>query len=141
MASVHKEIRRPEHDPPASGGRLVLVTGHASEQVTFRNPSGHTPQAGVATLPMSTFERFAAHRGIALHILGSIAAVYETPRRCIAGGTARAPAPGSAMFPDLAEMLGQLMAAGRLGVRGGRPPPVAARRAWGGQADAWIRRK
>jgi hypothetical protein len=42
MASVHKEIRRPEHDPPAIGGHLVLVTGHANEQVTFRNPSGHT---------------------------------------------------------------------------------------------------
>lgn len=68
MASVHKEIRRPDHDPPASGGHLVLVTGHANEQVTFRNPSGHTPQAGITTLPMSTFDRFAAHRGIALHV-------------------------------------------------------------------------
>ena len=68
MASVHKEIRRPEHDPPSTGGHLVLITGHANEQVTFHNPSGHTPQAGVATLPMSTFDRFAAHRGIALYI-------------------------------------------------------------------------
>jgi hypothetical protein len=68
MASVHKEIRRPEHDPPATGGHLVLVTGHGDGQVSFRNPSGHTPQAGIATLPMSTFDRFAAHRGISLHI-------------------------------------------------------------------------
>jgi hypothetical protein len=68
MASVHKEIRRPEHNPPATGGHLVLITGHANEQVTFHNPSGHTPQAGVATLPMSTFDRFAARRGIALHL-------------------------------------------------------------------------
>ena len=28
MASVHKEIRRPDHDPPATGGHLVLITGH-----------------------------------------------------------------------------------------------------------------
>jgi hypothetical protein len=68
MASVHKEIRRPEHDPPATGGHLVLITGHGDDQVSFRNPSGHTPQAGRATLPMSTFDRFTAHRGISLHI-------------------------------------------------------------------------
>ena len=68
MASVHKEIRRPEHDPPATGGHLVLITGHRDGQVSFRNPSGHTPMAGRATLPMSTFDRFAAHRGISLHI-------------------------------------------------------------------------
>ena len=68
IASVHKEIRRPELDPPATGGHLVLITGHANGQVTFHNPSGHTPQAGIATLPMATFDRFAAHRGIALHV-------------------------------------------------------------------------
>ena len=68
MASVHKEIRRPDRDPPATGGHLVLVTGHASGQVSFRNPSGHTPQAGIATLPMPVFDRFAAHRGLALHL-------------------------------------------------------------------------
>ena len=68
MASVHKEIRRPEHDPPGTGGHLVLITGHRDGQVSFRNPSGHTPQAGRATLPMSTFDRFAAQRGISLHI-------------------------------------------------------------------------
>ena len=68
MASVHKEIRRPDHDPPATGGHLVLITGHDEGQVSFRNPSGHTPQAGIATLPMSTFDRFAARRGISLSI-------------------------------------------------------------------------
>jgi hypothetical protein len=68
IASVHKEIRRPEREPSAIGGHLVLITGHAGGQVTFHNPSGHTPQAGVATLPTGTFDRFAAHRGIALHI-------------------------------------------------------------------------
>ena len=68
MASVHKEIRRPEHDPLATGGHLVLVTGYDDGQVAFHNPSGHTRQAGIATLPMPVFDRFAAHRGIALHI-------------------------------------------------------------------------
>jgi hypothetical protein len=68
MASVHKEIRRPDREPPGTGGHLVLVTGHHDGKVTFHNPSGHTPQAGIATLPMTVFDRFAAHRGIALHV-------------------------------------------------------------------------
>jgi hypothetical protein len=46
----------------------VLVTGQAGGLVTFRNPSGHTPEAVVATLPVPVFDRFAAHRGIALHL-------------------------------------------------------------------------
>ena len=68
IASVHPEIRRPQHDPPGTGGHLVLVTGHADGRVTFHNPSGHTPETVVATLPMGVFDRFAAHRGIALHL-------------------------------------------------------------------------
>jgi hypothetical protein len=68
MASVHKEIRRPDRDPPATGGHLVLVTSHVDGQVTFHNPSGHTRQAGIATLPITVFDRFAAHRGLALRI-------------------------------------------------------------------------
>lgn len=68
MASVHKEIRRPDRGPPATGGHLVLVTGYRDGQLTFHNPSGHTAQAGIATLPMDVFDRFAAHRGIALHL-------------------------------------------------------------------------
>jgi hypothetical protein len=68
IASVHPEIRRPRNDPPGTGGHLVLVTGHADGQVTFHNPSGHTPEAVVATLPVTVFDRFAAHRGIALHL-------------------------------------------------------------------------
>ncbi len=68
IASVHPEIRRPENDPPGTGGHLVLVTGHASGRVTFHNPSGHTPEAVAAMLPVSVFDRFAAHRGIALHL-------------------------------------------------------------------------
>ena len=56
------------NDPPGTGGHLVLVTGHANGLVTFHNPSGHIPEAAVATLPMPVFDRFAAHRGIALHL-------------------------------------------------------------------------
>ena len=66
IASVHPEIRRAPSDPPGTGGHLVLVTGHAGGLVTFHNPSGHTPEAVVATLPVPVFDRFAAHRGIAL---------------------------------------------------------------------------
>ena len=68
IASVHKEIRRPEREPPGTGGHLVLVTGYQDNQVTFHNPSGHTRETGMATLPATTFDRFAARRGIALHI-------------------------------------------------------------------------
>ena len=67
IASVHPEIRRPENDPPGTGGHLVLLTGHADGKVTFHNPAGHTPATVVATLPIPVFDRFAAHRGIALH--------------------------------------------------------------------------
>jgi hypothetical protein len=68
IASVHWEIRRPQSDPPGTGGHLVLVTGHVDGQLTFHNPSGHTPAAIVATLPVPVFDRFAARRGIALHL-------------------------------------------------------------------------
>jgi hypothetical protein len=68
IASVHPEIRHPDNDPPGTGGHLVLVTGHANGLVTFHNPSGHTPEAVVATLPIDVFDRFAAHRGISLHL-------------------------------------------------------------------------
>jgi hypothetical protein len=68
IASVHPEIRRPQNDPPKTGGHLVLVTEHAHDLVTFHNPSGHIPEAAVATLPMPVFDRFAAHRGISLHL-------------------------------------------------------------------------
>ena len=58
--------RRPTR--PGTGGHLVLVTGHADGLVTFHDPAGHTPEAGVATLPMPVFDRFAARRGVALHL-------------------------------------------------------------------------
>jgi hypothetical protein len=66
IASVHKEIRRPERQAPGVGGHLVLVIKHQNGQFTFHNPSGHTPEAGVATLPVEIFDRFAAHRGISV---------------------------------------------------------------------------
>jgi hypothetical protein len=45
---------------PGAGNRAC------NGEVTFHNPSGHTPEAVVATLPMAVFDRFAARRGIAL---------------------------------------------------------------------------
>lgn len=68
IASVHPGIRRPDTGPPRTGGHLVLVTGHGRGHVEFNNPSGHTPDTGVATLPVDVFDRFAARRGVALHM-------------------------------------------------------------------------
>jgi hypothetical protein len=67
MASVHKEIRRPDREPPWNRRAPRPGHRHHDNQVTFHNPSGYTPQAGIATLPMTVFDRFAAHRGVALH--------------------------------------------------------------------------
>ncbi|MFD5558629.1 C39 family peptidase [Streptomyces sp. NPDC127068] len=66
MASVHKEIRRPESPAPGKGGHLVLVTGRDGDTVRFRNPSGHTPRARTAALPATQFAQFFDNRGIAL---------------------------------------------------------------------------
>lgn len=66
MASVHKEIRRPENPAPGKGGHLVLVTGREGSTVQFRNPSGHTGQARSATLPVREFAEFFAGRGVSL---------------------------------------------------------------------------
>lgn len=65
IASVHPGIRWPEQAPPSTGGHLVLVLSATGETVTFHNPSGHdaASQANV-TLPMATFARFFAGRGI-----------------------------------------------------------------------------
>ncbi|MEE1829265.1 C39 family peptidase [Streptomyces sp. BE20] len=68
IASVHKEIRRPDLPTPGRGGHLVLVTGHRDGQVSFRNPSGHTAGTVDATLPLDLLDCFAAQRGIALHL-------------------------------------------------------------------------
>ncbi|MEY6565155.1 C39 family peptidase [Streptomyces sp. PGLac3x] len=68
MASVSKEIRRPETDPPSRGGHLVLAVGHRAGRVHFRNPSGHTDQARAAALPVDRFGVFFAGRGVALDL-------------------------------------------------------------------------
>jgi hypothetical protein len=66
MASVHPEIRRPDRPSPGRGGHLVLVIGHDSSGLHFRNPSGHTPAARHSVLPGGVFATFYAGRGIAL---------------------------------------------------------------------------
>jgi hypothetical protein len=66
MASVHKEIRRPDRPAPGRGGHLVLATAHDGGDILFRNPSGHTPAARTARLPAGRFADFYAERGIAL---------------------------------------------------------------------------
>jgi len=67
LASVHKEIRRPDRPTPGRGGHLVLVIGHHDGRVHFRNPSGHTPGAVSASLPEETFAGFFAGRGIVVN--------------------------------------------------------------------------
>ncbi|WP_160050877.1 C39 family peptidase [Nocardiopsis sp. FR4] len=64
LASVHKEIRRPDRPAPGRGGHLVLVIGHHGGMVHFRNPSGHRPDAVSATLPAERFGEFFAGRGV-----------------------------------------------------------------------------
>ncbi|MBG0818416.1 C39 family peptidase [Planomonospora sp. ID82291] len=66
MASVHKEIRRPERPAPGRGGHLVLLTGHGCGVLQLNNPSGHTPTARRAVVPIKVFETFFGGRGIAL---------------------------------------------------------------------------
>ncbi|MEU2312115.1 C39 family peptidase [Streptomyces albidoflavus] len=68
MASVSKEIRRPEADPPNRGGHLVLAVGYHAGRIHFRNPSGHTPEARRAVLPVERFGAFFAGRGVALDL-------------------------------------------------------------------------
>jgi hypothetical protein len=66
MASVHKEIRRPENPAPGKGGHLVLVTDRRGDTLHFRNPSGHTEQARTASLTVIEFTEFFASRGVSL---------------------------------------------------------------------------
>ncbi|MFH7594409.1 C39 family peptidase [Streptomyces racemochromogenes] len=67
MASVHREIRRPENPAPGKGGHLVLVTGRQDDTVHFRNPSGHTDRTRTASLPVAAFAEFFAGRGVSLN--------------------------------------------------------------------------
>lgn len=70
MASVNKEIRKPECPAPGRGGHLVLVTGYYNGRFHFRNPSGHVPSAVTASLLRKRFDDYSAHRGISLHVHG-----------------------------------------------------------------------
>lgn len=72
IASVHREIRRPEVPAPGQGGHLVLVTGHdpISGTITFNNPSGHTPESRTATLSVAVFKTFYAGRGVLVSLTG-----------------------------------------------------------------------
>ncbi|WP_274557108.1 peptidase [Streptomyces spiramyceticus] len=66
MASVHYEIRNPDREAPGRGGHLVLITSRTPDGngVHFHNPSGTTPNTRAANLPLATFERFFAGRGM-----------------------------------------------------------------------------
>ncbi|MEN8653410.1 C39 family peptidase [Streptomyces sp. 21So2-11] len=66
MASVHYEIRNPDRPAPGRGGHLVLITARTpdGEGVHLHNPSGTTPHSRAADLPLATFERFFAGRGV-----------------------------------------------------------------------------
>lgn len=66
FASVHKEIRKPHLPPPRKGGHLVVITGANDGTVSFLNPSGHTPEARTANLPLDVFDGFYAGRGVNL---------------------------------------------------------------------------
>jgi hypothetical protein len=67
IASVHPAIRRPDRDPPARGGHLVLVFGTEGGALRLHNPSGDTAasQRGAVLAP-DRFARFFAGRGILL---------------------------------------------------------------------------
>ncbi|MDX8467051.1 C39 family peptidase [Mesorhizobium sp. VK23B] len=67
IASVHPGIRWPERLPPSKGGHLVLVTAASPAEIRFHNPSGHDRQSQAdVTLPLASFDRFFARRGIAV---------------------------------------------------------------------------
>lgn len=67
IASVNSAIRWPEREVQTKGGHLVLVTAASPQHIRFHNPSGHdhASQADVV-LPLATFDRFFANRGIAI---------------------------------------------------------------------------
>jgi hypothetical protein len=67
IASVHHSIRWPETEPPAKGGHLVLVTSIDGNGIRFHNPSGHVGATREnVEMPLRTFEKFFAGRGIAI---------------------------------------------------------------------------
>jgi hypothetical protein len=71
IASVHHSIRWPEREPPIKGGHLVLVLEATPDNVVFHNPSGHNVSSQeYASVPVSTFNKFFAGRGIAIKAKG-----------------------------------------------------------------------
>lgn len=64
IASVSAEIREPATPDPQRGGHLVLVYAVEEGMVRFHDPSGYSHNSDAAALPMETFERFHADRGI-----------------------------------------------------------------------------
>jgi len=69
IASVSSSIRWPDREPPSKGGHLVLVTAASPQTIRFHNPSGHDRESQAdVTLPLATFDRFFANRGIAVDL-------------------------------------------------------------------------
>jgi len=69
IASVNSDIRFPHSSPDFKGGHLVLVTAAATDVVQFHNPSGHDASTRAdVVLPLATFDRFFANRGIVVSL-------------------------------------------------------------------------
>jgi hypothetical protein len=66
FASVSSEIRYPERPNARRGGHLVLIHAVENSRITLHNPSGIGESAQNATVDVTTFERFFAHRGVTL---------------------------------------------------------------------------
>lgn len=70
MASVNKEIRKPNITPSKKGGHLILVVGVNVEEnrIIFHNPSGHQQDVQAFTnVTFETFDKFFAYRGIVIY--------------------------------------------------------------------------
>jgi hypothetical protein len=68
IASVSSEIRFPDRPNSRRGGHLVLLHGRDARGVWFHNPSGVTGTQCDAYLAFAEFERFFAHRGMAVRL-------------------------------------------------------------------------
>jgi len=70
IASVHHSIRWPDREPPTKGGHLVLVL-EAADDIVFHNPSGdNVSSQEYASVPVPTFGKFFAGRGVAIKARG-----------------------------------------------------------------------
>lgn len=66
MCSVSSQIRDPRIAHPRRGGHLVLVHGADCATLRFHNPSGYRACQENVQIEKQTFDKFFAHRGIAL---------------------------------------------------------------------------